>query len=203
PEGHSKGIKKLLNIKVPPSRLTANMKAFLLGQLYQKWNPEDALPSQYLPQSLLEPLNELSKNELIEVIDLLSIFDLAEAVRHIVDKKNLKAIYLCLSPEKQRFLRICLHKKEKFAASKLDIGKWDGSPEQLNNILHRRGLLRFGKALCGQSKYFVWNIAHTLDTGRGKTISEYYSEDPVPGVTNLLVLQIITVINFLKSKSDA
>lgn len=202
PESHAKGLKKLLNIKVPSSPLTPNMKAFLLGQLYQHWNPEDALPPEYLPQSLLEPLNELSKNELIDLIDMLAIYDLAEAVRHIVDKKNLKAIYLCLSPEKQKFLRTCLHKKEKLAAPKLDIAKWNGSQEELNSILHRRGLLRLGKALCGQNRYFVWNIVHTLDTGRGKAISEYYHEDPIPGVTNLLIQQVITAINFLKAKSD-
>lgn len=203
PENQSNGIKKLLNIKIPQYHLTPNMKAFLLGLLYQQWKPEDALPPQYLPQSFLESLNDLSKNELIDIIDLLAIYDLAEAVRHIVDKKNLKAIYLCLPHEKQKFLRTCLHKKERFAASKLDISKWDGSQEQLCNILHRRGLLRFGKALCGQNRHFVWNITHTLDTGRGKTISAYYNEDPIPGVTNLLIQQVITVINFLKPKSDA
>lgn len=203
PETHSKGIKKFLKMEGPNTYLTPNIKTFLLDQLYLQWNPEDALPREYLAHSTLDDLFQLSKKELVELIDLLSMFDLAEALRHIVDKKNLKAIYLCLTPQKQQFLRLCLHRKEKLAAPKLDIGKWDGSQNQLNDILHRRGMLRLGKALCGQSRQFLWSIVHTLDTGRGKTISEYYQEDPIQGVTPLLVQQVITVINFLKSKGDA
>lgn len=202
PETHSKGIKRLLKIETPNTPLTPNLKAFLLDQLYQQWNPEDALPREHLAHSTLDDLFLLSKGEIVELIGLLAMYDLAEAIRHIVDKKNLKAIYLCLSPQKQHFLRICLHSKEKLAAPKLDIGKWDGSQSQLNDILHRRGMLRLGKSLCGQSRQFLWNITHTLDTGRGNTIAEYYTEEAIPGVTVVLVQQVITVINFLKSKGD-
>lgn len=202
PVSHAKGIKKLLKIDEPETELTPNVKAFLLDQLYQQWNPEDAIPQEYLPHTPLEELFQLSKKELVDLVDLLAMFDLAEAIRHIVDKKNLKAIYLCLNPQKQQFLRLCLHKKEKLAAPKLDIAKWDGSQNRLNEILHRRGMLRFGKALCGQNPQFVWNVIHTLDTGRGKAISEYYKEEPIPGVTNILLQQVLSVINFLKSKGE-
>lgn len=203
PEVQAKGINKLL--KIPPAtvKLSPKMKNFLIDQLYLKWQPEGALPPEFLPISPLNELLDLSKAELVDVIDLLAMHDLTEAIRHIVDKKNLKAIYLCLSPEKQKFLRVCLHKKEKLAAPKLDISKWNGSQEQLNTILHRRGMLRLGKALCGQSREFLWNIVHTLDTGRGETISGYYQEAPIPGVTPLLIQQVLSVINFLKPKSDA
>lgn len=203
PEPQSKGLKKILKLSFPKSPMTENTKAFLLGQLYEQWQPKEALPPEYLPQSALSELLEFSKTDLIDLIDLLSMYDLSEAIRHIVDKKNLKAIYLCLTPQKQQFLRICLHKKEKLAAPKLDIAKWDGSQEQLTTILHRRGMLRFGKALCGQSKHFLWNIVHTLDTGRGTTISQHYQADQVPNVTPILIQQVISVINFLKPKSIA
>lgn len=202
-EEQSKGIKKLLKIDAPSnSCLSPKIKDFLLGQLYEQWHPEEGIPLQYLPTSNLGELFVLAKTEMVDLIDLLAMYDLSEAIRHIVDKKNLKAIYLCLSPPKQRFLRVCLHKKEKLAAPKLDVDKWDGSQGQLNSILHRRGLLRLGKALCGQTPQFFWNIVHTLDTGRGNALSEYYKEDPIPGVTPLLVQQVISVINFIKPKSE-
>lgn len=203
PKAQSQGLQRLFKISIPPSPLTSNTRAFLLGFLYQEWQPNDALPPEYLPHSPLRDLFSLSKTELTDLIDLLAMYDLTEAIRHIVDKKKLKAIYLCLSPQKQQFLRICLHKKEKLAAPKFDITKWDGSQGQLNTILHRRGMLRFGKGLCGQSRYFLWNITHTLDTGRGMTISQYYQEDQISGVTPLLVQQIISAMNFLKPKSTA
>lgn len=203
PEVQSKGISKLLKIPPVNVQLSPQIKSFLIDQLYLKWQPEEALPPEFLPPSNLSELLELSKAELVDLIDLLAMHDLTEAIKHIVDKKNLKAIYFCLSPEKQKFLRLCLHKREKLAAPKLDISKWNGSQEQLNTILHRRGMLRLGKALCGQSRQFLWNLVHILDTGRGQTISEYYQEEQIPGVTPILVQQVLSVINFLKPKSDA
>lgn len=203
PESHAKGIKRLLKIEEPEVHLTPNIKAFLLEQLYQQWNPEEALPFEYLSHSNLEELFHISKRELVELIGLMAMYDLAEAIRNIVDKKNLKAIYLCLTLQKQHFLRLCLHNKERLVSPKLDINKWDGSQNHLNEILHRRGMHRFGKALCGQSPQFLWNIVHILDTGRGKTISEYYHEDPISGVTPVLVQQVINVLNFFKSKGNA
>lgn len=201
PDAQANGIKKLLKIKPPKMEMTQNVKAFLLGRLYLQWQPTDALPPQYLPHSVLSELFSFSKAELVDLIDLLSMYDLADAIRHIVGKKHLKALYICLSEKKQQFLRICLHRKERLTAPKLDIEKWDGSQEQLTAILHRRGMLRLGKALCGQSRHFLWNIIHTLDTGRGNAVSDYYREDPIPSVTSLLVQQVISVINFLKPKS--
>ena len=201
-EEQSKGIKKLLKIDSALVPLSPKIKNFLLGRLYQQWAPVEGIPSEYLPTSNLEELFKLTKLELVDLINLLAMFDLSEAIRHIVDKKNLKALYLCLTPQKQRFLRVCLHKKEKLAAPKLDINKWDGSQNHLNAILHRRGLLRLGKALCGQTPQFFWNLMHTLDTGRGNALAEYYKEDQIPGITPLLVQQVITVINFIKPKSE-
>lgn len=203
PEAQSKGLKKLLKIAPSEDVLSPNVKAFFLEQLYQQWQPLEAIPSEYLPYSSLNGLLDFSKAELVDLIDLLAMHDLAEAIRHIVAKKNLKSIYLCLSPQKQRFLRVCLHKKEKFAAPKLDIEKWDGSQEHLLNILHHRGMLRLGKALCGQSRHFLWNITHILDTGRGMVVAKYYQEDKIPNITPLLEQQVISVINFLKPTSVA
>lgn len=200
PEFQFKGITKLLKIPSSRTELSPKVKDFLIGQLYQQWQPQEALPSEYLPPSSLNSLLDLSKGDLVELIDLLAIYDLAEAIRHIVDKKNLKAIYLCLTPQKQQFLRLCLHKKEKLAAPKLDIAKWDGSQAHLATILHHRGMLRFGKALCGQNRHFLWVITHTLDTGRGTVISQYYQDDQIPGVTPLLVQQLMNALNFLKPK---
>jgi len=196
----SSGLKKLLKINTFPAELSPPIKTFLLFYLFQKWQPTEAIPIQYLPPSPLTPLLDLSKNELVEIIDFLAIYDLAESIRHIVDKTNLKAIYLCLSRQQQQFLRLCLHKHEKIAAPKLEIEKCR-DPETLKTILHRRGLARLGKALCGQSPRFVWHIIHTLDTGRGGAITQYYQQEEIPRITSLLAQQVLSVINFLKNKS--
>lgn len=202
PEPQASGVTRLLKIPRFSESLSAVVKGFLMGQLYRRWNPAEAIHPQYLAHSSLSELLELSKPELIHMVDLLAMYDLADTIRHVVDKKNLKAVYLCLSAQKQHFLRICLHKKEKLEAPKIDLAKWDGDAAKLKSLLHRRGLLRLGKALCGQGRAFLWNIIHTLDTGRGKAIANHYLDDEIPGVTPLLAQQVVAVINFLKKKGD-
>lgn len=202
PEYQAKGMARLLRIPIPTPPPLPTQK-FLLDQLYLRWSPPEGIPREYLPKCSLVDLLSLTKVELVELIELLAMYDLSDSIRHIVDKKKLKSIYMCLSPQKQQFLRQCLHKKEKLAAQKLDIDKWDKTPEQLNNILHRRGMVRFGKAMCGQGRHFLWHITHILDVGRGNAIVQYYQDNEIAGVTPLLVQQIFSVMNFLKPKSES
>lgn len=201
PEPQSSGLRKAFKLAPWSENLPPKAKGLLLEQFYAQWQEPEAVPTDYLPSSPLSVLLTLSKNEIVEVIDLLAMHDLAEGIRQVVDKKKLKMIYLCLTAKEQQFLRTCLYKKERLAAPKFDVEKWNGKPETLKYVLHRRGLLRFGKALNGQGPHFLWHITHTLDTGRGRIISQYYEDTVVPEVSSLLVQQVISVINFLKSKS--
>ena len=203
PEPQSTGLKKLL--KIPPFAgiIPDAIKTFLRGQLYLRWQPAEAVPPDFLLESPLKVLLSISKADLVELIDFLGIYDLADGIRHVVDKNKLKQIYLCLTPQQQQYLRHCLHKKEKVASPKLLIEKWDGSHEQLNHILHRRGMLRLGKAISGQGRHFLWHIVHTLDTGRGQAVAEHYQDDEIPGISHFLAQQAISTLNFLKPKSNA
>jgi len=199
------GLRNMLKIPAQTAEqkpLADPLKKFMCNLLFRRWNPQDAMPGQYLPPTQLSPLLNLDKTQLVEVINFLAIYDLAEAIRHIVDKKYLRAIYLAIDQKQQHFLRLCLHKKEKLAAPGLSIEKWDQKPETLNLLLHRRGLLRLGKTLCGQHPSFVWHIVHTLDTGRAATISLYYRENAIPNVSPLLIQQILSLMNFLTQKTD-
>lgn len=199
PEPQSTKLQQFLKIKKLPL-LSAVMKHFLIEQLYQKWQQHEILPIAYLPPSSLQILLELKKAELVELIDYLSLYDLADAIRHIVDQKYLKKIYHFLDLPKQQFLRLCLHKNEKITVPKLEIEKWHGDQESLKTILHKRGLFRLGKALCGQSPIFIWHLIHILDTGRGTTLQSYYKETDLPGITPLLVQQVISAVNFIKTQ---
>lgn len=203
PAYQASGIQKILKLEPISAEITEPVKEFLIEQFYNYWKPQDAIPYQYLPETPLRALLELSKTQLVEVIDFLALYDISEAVRHTVDKHKLTAIYRCLSPKKQQFLRNCLQKKERIAAPKLNIEKWDGNPETFNLILHRRGMFRLSKALCGQSPQFLWHICHILDIGRGKVIKEYYQSEAVPAITPVLRQQVMQVLDFFKTKSAA
>lgn len=200
-EHQSSRLKSLLKIPLPAAPLSPPLKNFLIDQLYQKWNLKEILPREYLPQTPLSSLLILSKSELVELIDFLALHDLSEALRHIVNTKNLKKIYSCLTPKKQQYLRVCLHQKERVAAPKLEIDKWDGSPQEFEAMMHRRGMFRLGKAVSGQDPQFMWHLTHILDTGRGAALAKYYQKNAIPDVTPYLAQQLLFVMNFLKKKS--
>ncbi|MBA3602713.1 MAG: hypothetical protein H0W50_03550 [Parachlamydiaceae bacterium] len=176
-------------------------REFLLSSLCRKFMESSPLPVTFLPETFASPLALLNKTQLIELIDFLGIYDLAEELRHIVDKVLLKAIYKCLSLKKQHFLRICLHQKEKLKAVKIGLINWKGDEVQLGRLLHRRGLLRLSYALSGQSSDLMWHIIHRLDVGRGQIIKKNYSKKEVPGVTVYLSLQVLNTFNYLKKMS--
>ena len=194
---------KLLNKAPVENALGAPVKGFFLDLFYRQFKNPEVLPLEFLPKSPLDVLMNISKEELVELIDLLGVYDLAEEIRHIIDKNVLKTLYLCLSPKKQQFLRICLHHKDKLTSPKLELEHWQGDRQKLELLLHRRGLHRLGKALAGQHADFVWHLTHKLDTGRGEALAKYYTKEEIPGVTPALIQQVFNVLNFLNKKSDS
>lgn len=197
PDIHAKKLKKMLGITSPLKIRSPHLKRFWLQRLYNKWNPSNALPPEYLEPTPLTPLLSFTKEKMVELIDLLSLNDLAEAIRHVVDKNTLTAIYSQLNQSEQSYLRICLHQRDKLKIPKIDINKLKNSSDDLRHALHKRGMLRLGKALCGQSREFLWHVTHILDTGRGTSIQEFYEEKPIAAVTPMLVQQTMAAINFI------
>ncbi|WP_068470717.1 hypothetical protein [Candidatus Protochlamydia phocaeensis] len=176
------------------------VRTFIINQLYTLLKADEHLPLEYLPEAEFSPLAKWDKNKLILLIDLLGLHDLASEVRHIVNKNHLKNIYSCLSSKQLYYLNVCLHQKETIIAPKLGIDPSKKDCKTLKRIVHRRGLLRLGKALCGQHPDLVWYIAHVLDIGRGKMLLKTYQSDSSPKVTPFLKTQVINLMNFLKSE---
>lgn len=179
------------------------VRKFLLSLLYKRVKPVDVLPLEFLPQTELSQLVDWNKQRLVELINMLGLYDLAAEVRHIIDQKRVKQIYGHLSKKQKPFLRECLHHKEKITATPLNLKQWDGSHQGLEKLLHRRGLIRFGKALCGQHPDLLWYITHILDSGRGSILEKHYSPQALPGITPVLIQQVINAMNYLNPKSTS
>lgn len=161
------------------------------------------IPYSYLPESPLSHLGTWSKPELVQLISFLGIHDLAEEIRHIVDKKRIKGIYLCLTPKEQQYLRYCMHLKEKFVAPALGLDKWSGDCDKLKSTLQARGIIRLGKALSGEHPDLIWHLSHILDMGRGKALSKYYAKEPVASLTPALAQQVTNLMGILKKKGGS
>lgn len=200
PEPQHSGVAKMLQMQSSSKAFASPVRSFLLQKLIPALKEDKILPIEFLPKSLLNPLLELSKKELMMVIDYLALYDLSHEMRHIVDKKIIKNIYDSLSPRKQHFLRLCLHQKDKLVVPRLHLEKWNGDSETLEILLHRRGMLRLGKSLTGQHPDFMWHLVHTLDIGRGKILARYLSTEETPGISTVLIQQVLNVLNFCQKK---
>jgi hypothetical protein len=190
----------LVKSKPLKTSLSPLAQRFFLNFFYNKFKDPHVLPLSFLPPTPLTFLMKKSKEELVEAVDFLGLYDLAEEIRHVVDKNILKTVYQCLSPKKQQFLRICLHQKEKLAVSKLGLESWDKDCKKLEKMLHRRGINRLANALSGENPDFFWHVIHVLDTGRGAILSQSYIKEEIAGITPALRQQVINVFNFFKKE---
>ena len=185
----------------PLSRIA---KAFVLNKLSLQLHIGDHFPIDYLPKTEFTPLVLWSKSQLTDLADFLGLYDLASEMRYIVDRNTLKNITSALSQKQLHYLKMCLHQKEQLVSPKLgiDLTKEDCGLK-VKQVIHRRGLLRLGKALCGQHPDLIWHIAHILDIGRGNIIIKEFKSTPLPKVTSILKQQVLNLMDFLSDQSKA
>lgn len=195
PHSLEKQVGKLLGLETPKP-LKSPLKEFVQRELALKILPEEAIPLPYLPPSILDPLLRISKIELIELIDSLGLFDLAEEMKKIVDTKLLKNIYKVLSPSEQEFLKSCLQLKAKIQTPRFPLHDWEGDAKELINRMHKRGLVRLAKALSNQSPPFLWHITHRLDSGRGKALLSLISQETHPQIVQIMIEQVLQLLKF-------
>ncbi|HEY4832884.1 MAG TPA: hypothetical protein VIH61_10035 [Waddliaceae bacterium] len=189
-------LREAFKIKEESFNFSTPAHTFLLNRLFKHIYKDNPLPLDYLPSSPMTPLARLQKEDLIEVIDYLGLYDLAEEIRQIVHKKQIENIYSCLSNKKHLYLRQCLHQKEKLVTQGLQLERWNGDCQKLIKLLHHRGIVRLGYALSGQHPDLVWHITHLLDSGRGEKLHGYIQKEEIPGVTQALKLQVKNVIDY-------
>lgn len=200
PNHQSSCLRQLLTLDKIPTPVEP-ARIFLQKMLYDALNLKDISPEELLPQTPFRILCDWNKKKLCSLIDLLSMHDLAEKLRHIVDRKRLRDIYACLNQEKLGYLRHCMQARDKIVSSELNLDQWKGNPKELELLLHRRGLVRFGKALSTEPQEILWHILHRLDTGRSGIIEKCLNSPSPLQVTQVLAEQTQNIIKYLDKKS--
>jgi hypothetical protein len=200
PEKQAESLNKRLQLTKPDHSYPESIKNFLLSHLYEAWPDKEILPQDLLPPSQLSPLLDCSKSELVELVDYLPMIDLAEEVRHIVDKKLIQAIVVDLTRGQQKYLKSCLHQKAKIQIPPLNVKEIHKDKKSFLVALHKRGLKRLSIALSGQHPDFIWHIAHMFDIGRGKILMEQCEKEEVPTATQITTLQVLQIIQQLRAK---
>lgn len=175
-------------------------KLFLKRQLFSSLvAQEDLLPISCLPRRPINALLQMNCEELLAVIDLLSMHDLSVEIRQIIDTSKLKKIYGLLSQAQTNFLKTLLYRKEPVIFKKLELTKWDGRAETLLSTLEQRGINRLAKALYNEEPSLAWYIAHRLDADRGSLLMKLCTPLDHPRAALLLSEQITDLIQSIKN----
>lgn len=202
PETIFSKLNRLLPLPVTESLdLASPFRSVFQDLLYKELKCDDILPIPYFPPSKLNFLTEWDKQKIVQLVDYLGLYDLANFVRQVIDKKKLKLIYDCLDIEKKQFMRSCFHSKDKIVLPLLELEPWQGDRKKLYEVIHRRGLLRLGKALSNESSDLSWVISRILDKGRGTILLNHTKQKATPVISGVLIQQIENSINYIKTKS--
>ena len=202
PDHAQKRLQALLQTKLSTLELTNLARQYLTELLSQKITSPELLPITFLPKDALLDLVNASKEELLQLIDALGIYDLAAAMPTIVDAQLLKAINKFLTIKKRPFFNYLLKKKPKPLFSDLT---FDERPTD-NNIyltLHSKGLIRLALALSDSNKSLVWYIAHILDHGRGEILIKLSEKKPQEKTYQIILKNIAEAQGFLKAGKES
>jgi hypothetical protein len=175
-------------------------KLFLRRQLFSSlFGQENLLPLSCLPKATINTLLIMQYEELLSLIDLLSMHDLSVEIRQIIDTTKLKRIYAALSQPQTNFLKTLLYRKEPVIFKKLELTKWDGHTDTLLSTLEQRGINRLAKALYKEDPSLLWYIAHRLDSDRGAMLTKLCTPLDHPRAAFLLSEQVTDLIQSLKN----
>ncbi len=174
-------------------------RSFLLKTLLQALlsSQPNLLPIDYLPESTLTSLLELTKKDLLWLIDGLSLYDLAKELQHVVDRTILKQIAKFLTPDKKHLFTQLSTRGDPLVHQPLYLNQWDGQSDSLRALLHRRGLQRLAIALASAYPDLVFYLSHRLDIGRGTTLLKLSAQPQESSLIDAMAQQIHTLLPML------
>ncbi|MCH9625125.1 MAG: hypothetical protein S4CHLAM123_02940 [Chlamydiales bacterium] len=173
----ARGLTEMLSVAAPHAPTSRFVQLFLKDHLKKQLQDSEILSIEQLPLSTCNSLLTLHRKQLIHIIDLLGIHDLAAEMRQVVDKKLLASTAKALTAEQRYFLNYCSKQPMKWIPPKLGLLSWDGTAKSLNRLLHKRGLIRLARGVFDESASYKWHLLHKLDTGRAKIIQkEFYQK---------------------------
>ena len=192
-------LKKILLFSNHFPALTIQAKSFLQEHLYSKIKEEeDLLPMECLPDHPLNFLLDLESEQILHLINLLGLYDVAFDLRHIIETAKIKQIYAALTQKEREFLQSLMQQKEPIAFKRMGLDKWDGSVSNLKSLINQRGLNRLAKALYGQEESLIWYISHKLDTGHAASLQKLCTDLKHPQGIAVLIREISDLIILVK-----
>lgn len=152
--------------------ITPFAKNYICEKLYQALTQDnkDLLPQEALPLDPLNALLNISRHQLLELIDLLSLHDLNLELKSLISSDRLKKLQTLLTSAQKKYLGIVQKKNELLSFKPIGLCHWNGDPDILKKALHQRGLNRLAKALYNSCSSLQWYICHKLDISRACSV---------------------------------
>ena len=134
--------------------------AFLVQFALSRWSDRDRLLERPVEQGLLAELSA----PFDVVCDLLGVYSIVNEVRHLVDRKGLRASLSLLTLVQQRFLRSLLHLPgQALLQTSGVLASLRKDPKSAAQRLRREGIVRFAHAVHDEPEHALWTFYHSID----------------------------------------
>jgi len=172
--------------------LTSQAEHFISQTLYTYLikDYDIILPKECLPDDPLNALLDLSREQLLQMVDMLSLHDLSLEMKTLISSAQLLKIEASLSSMQKNYLYELKKKIEPIAFKPMGLHRWNGDEILLKKILHQRGLNRLSKALSASHHSLLWHLSHKLDMGRASVVKALFKTVKNKKAIHVLVSQV-------------
>lgn len=168
-EQQQQKLSKLLKIKLSNKQPSEIVRKYFTHWFLKKLGYDLLPPSCFYTNSPFQALSTMNKNHLVRILHQLGIIEIANMAKRIVDKKTLKDLMHFFTPNQKNLFKEAQKKyNDPLPSMTKDLNKKLEDDRSFNHFLEKKGLLRLAKGLATESRFFVWNLAHILDLGRGQ-----------------------------------
>ena len=182
--------------------LTPSARAYIRSSLFSELKKDrlPLLPLECLPANPFNTLLSFSYAQKLQLIDLLSMYDLADEKKSIIEKTKLALITQILSKDELTLLNKLSKIKDLLKFKKMNLNHWDGNPETLRTLLRQRGINRLSKATFGSDPSFQWYLSHQLDLTSAHLYKKLHTSLENTEATKSLSEQVLSLMEIFKDQ---
>lgn len=158
-------------------------------------------PIEFVPPSPFGRLLNLSHEKINTFISLLGLHDLAKDMSSVLRGSKVKAIMEALQPTQQEYIKGIQGQFERVNFPKIPLETWDGSSQEMQDWITRRGLNRLAKIVCSEPKQIKAQITLALPRQYAKQFQELMTPLSDLGFTSFLTKQVMHLIQKLENTS--
>jgi hypothetical protein len=156
-----------------------------------------------LTNESLFPLLSFRENDLEDLIYLLSLYDLKDEVKKIIDKEKLNLLKEALPEKFWDFFKIIAQQKQKLSFPELGLKFWNGKIDDLLKLLKTRGMNRLAKIISVRSSSFYWHLNLLFSIDDAKILKKLMVKSLDKEVQSLLEGELDEAISYLKNHKEA